>query len=129
MSKVNIQGINDIDDPFYRYQMDKIKFIDQKHKTVIDNFDKVCHDIKRDPKILIDFYKKRLGVSIIHKDGKIFLPSNIDKNKINQFLREFIETYVLCDRCKLPETRLDKDKDDIYLSCDSCGFTINKKVK
>lgn len=129
MSKINIQGLNDINDPFYRYQMEKIKFTDQKNKTVIDNFDKVCHDIKCEPKALVDFYKKRLGVSIIYKDGKILLPSNIDKDKINQYLREFIEIYILCEKCKLPETKMIKEKNSIILSCDGCGFIVNKKVK
>ena len=47
--KINIQGLQDINDPFYRYQMDKFILVKEKNKLVINNFDKVCQDIKRSP--------------------------------------------------------------------------------
>lgn len=127
--KINIQGLQDINDPFYRYQMDKFILVKEKNKLVINNFDKVCQDIKRSPKLLIDYYKKKFGISIVYKDTKVFLPSNFDQEKIISGLREFIDIYVLCEKCQLPETNIDLQNNKIILSCDCCGFISEKNIK
>jgi translation initiation factor 2 beta subunit (eIF-2beta)/eIF-5 len=67
MSKINIQGLQDIDDPFYRYRMTKLNIIRQKTKTVIDNLPIVAKDLDRDPKMIVDFFKKALNASFISK--------------------------------------------------------------
>jgi translation initiation factor 5 len=121
MSKINIQGLDDVDDPFYRYRMTKLDVTKIKNRTLISNFDLVCKDIQRDPKFVANFYKKKLGIAVIHKDGILSTTANLDYTQCYQVLREFIDKFVLCKKCRLPETDFDKQ----ILSCRGCGYVDN----
>lgn len=120
---MNIQGINDINDLFYRYKMQKMNVIKQKNKTIIDNFDKVSKDLDRDPKMLCNYFKKKLGLAMVFKDGVLSTAADIDYDAFEKVLRQFIEEYVLCKSCKLPElTLVDKNA-----KCKSCSKTYKIK--
>ena len=131
MSKINIQGINDIDDPFYRYTMVKPNVIRQRTKTIIDNFVIVSKDLDRDPKLIIDYFKKKFGVSFAFKDGILATTADIKYDQFMTTLRDFIEMYVLCQTCKLPETVISfsKDQSKILLTCKCCSNKTIQNVK
>ena len=126
---MNIQGINNIVDPFYRYKMEKLNVVRQKNKTVIDNFDKVAKDLERDPKMIYNYFKKKLSISISLKDGILSTNADITYDVFEKVLRQFIEEYVLCKSCKLPELEFVKKDSKININCKSCSnkYTIAKK--
>ena len=128
MNSINIQGKNDIDDQFYRYKMQKMNVIHQKNKTIIDNFNKVCADIKVDPKMLYIFFKKKFSVSMnLDKNNVISTTTKIPYADFEKALREFIEEYVLCKTCSLPELEILIEKNKIIRVCKSCSFSDSIK--
>ena len=125
-NKINIQGLNEILDPFYRYKMAKLNVAKQKNKIMINNFDVVCKDLDREPNILINYFKKKFNTSFTYKNN-ILTTTRTDVNykEFEIVLREFIEKYVLCERCKLPETELHKGdgkNDEVTLICKCCSY-------
>lgn len=126
MSKINIQGINNISDSFYRYKMSSLNVVRQRNKTVIDNLSKVAADLDRDPKIIVDYFKKKFNTSFTYKSDTLSTATDISYDKFEFALREFIESYVLCGTCKLPETEITINKDKILLNCKCCS---NKTIR
>lgn len=120
MKKVNIQGINEIDDPFYRYQRHQFEVNSLKNKTQINNFETVCKDIEREPKNVITFLKKKLGMNINYKDSIITLNSQIQKDILENALNDYIEKHVLCPNCKLPETVIENND---LRKCKACPYS------
>lgn len=46
----------------------------------------------------------------------------MDQTKVFEILSEFIKKFVLCPKCKLPETQIQVEKDEnIFLKCSACG--------
>jgi len=129
MSKINVQGINDVVDPFYRYTMVKMNVVRQKNKTVIDNIDNVAKDLERDPKLIADFFKKKYSIALFYKNGVVSMSADIKYSDFELGLREFIELYVLCPKCHLPETTMSKENDKIILDCKCCSHKSIKQVK
>lgn len=128
MSKMNIQGINNIDDPFYRYKMEKLNVIAQKNKTVISNIKKVCDDLAVNPEMLYKFFKKRFSISMnMDKQYILSTSKQITYDEFEKVLREFIEKYVLCRQCNLPELSYNNEKNKIIRICKSCSFTDSIK--
>lgn len=122
--KMNIQGINDIDDPFYRYTMMKLNVIRQKNKTVIDNLETVAKDLERDPEQIAKFFKKKFSVSMNYKDKLLSTSANLSYHDFEVVLREYIQLYVLCERCNLPETTIE----DNTLKCRCCSHVTKLKI-
>lgn len=129
VNRINIQGINDIDDPFYRYTMVKLNVVKLRNKIMIDNLNDVAKDLERDPKLIVDYFKKKLNVAIVYKNNLLSMSANLQYEIFELALREFIEIYVLCDKCKLPETILTVNKTKIMLDCKCCAQQTIKLVK
>ncbi len=130
ITKINIQGINDIDDPFYRYTMAKLNVIKLRNKTVIDNLMSVAKDLDRDPKLIVDHFKKKLNIALVYKNNLLSMSADLQYETFELALREFIEIYVLCDSCKLPETILiTNNKTKFTLDCKCCAKQTVKIIK
>lgn len=110
---------NAIVDAFYRYKREKVS-VQHINKnggmTEIINWNTICKQIKVDEKNVQKYLSKELGCPI--NSGKIRKILTADEIEIP--LQKFIEKYVLCPKCKLPEMN---DKD----ICQSCGEKWKRK--
>lgn len=113
----NIHGLTEIDDPFYRYRMNLCIYVQYKNSMVIENFTEVCKDIRRQPELVRKYIQVRLGMKCKLVNKTLVLPRKAEMTNINNALYEFIEYFVLCSVCNLPETVLNKN---VQL-CESCG--------
>jgi len=127
---INIQGKNEIIDPNYRYKMTQLNIITEGAFTAITNIPQVSKDIERDPLMFVEFIKHKLGINLTYKDNKLKYSSKINKNAINDALNEFIDMFVLCSNCNLPETNMfiKKDKGTIEFDCRACSYNITINV-
>lgn len=60
------------------------------------------------------------------KNERAIVNGNFDAVTVHGVIMNFINKFVLCPRCKLPETKMSVDKhDNIKLSCKACGNVSN----
>lgn len=123
--KINIEGLNPVNDPFYRYQMEKIEVTKLRTKNSINNIDQVAYDLERDPKLLIQFLKLKFNCTLKYKDGVVQTFAKLDQVAMEKAVKEFIEYFVLCEKCRLPETQLKFRKESIYKRCKCCSENTN----
>jgi translation initiation factor 5 len=117
-----IRGKQEIKDPSYRYKMHKIIFQKERTKTCITNLDKITDDIKiPDQDLLISFFKKRLSIAITGKKDRVIITNDVSTASIQSALYEFIDYFVLCKGCKLPELEYSLERDKLSVYCKSCG--------
>jgi len=125
MATVNIR--RDITDPFYRYKMEKIQSkIEGKGngiKTVIPNLQSVAQSLARPPNYVIKFFGFELGAQTNKdpKDDRWIINGAHDASKLQDHLDGFINKFVLCKKCKNPETDIHIKDGRILLDCKACG--------
>ena len=132
MSKINIAGLDEINDPFYRYKMTKLVISRQKKSwTLINNLDNVANDIGREQNLIIEFFKKKFSANFSIKKQMLVTSKDISYDEFEKAIREFIEYFVLCPICRLPETNIRKSSNDLYLDCICCSSTslINPDIR
>ena len=130
MSKINICGHEEINDPFYRYTMEKVIVIREKHQTVIPNISAVAKDLDRNEALLVHFFKKEFGCNFVYKHGKLTTTTILTVGLINDVLKDFIEYLVLCPVCRLSETEImifkkNKKNKHLVMDCKACSFNGN----
>jgi translation initiation factor 5 len=125
MATVNIR--RDVTDPFYRYKMEKIQSkIEGKGngiKTVIVNLNSVAQSLSRPPEYVIKYFGFELGAQANAKptDDRWIINGAHDAPKLQDYLDGFISKFVLCKKCRNPETDVVVKDNRIVLDCKACG--------
>ncbi|ARF10246.1 translation initiation factor 2 subunit beta [Hokovirus HKV1] len=115
------------DDPFYRYKREKIILKSESYRTVLVNLNNISNAIERNSETLATFIKYKLNINIVEKQNVWYTSSKITVDDIENAIEEFINYFVLCPTCKIPETNLITKKKDIELSCRACSKTNTTK--
>ncbi|KAM5485363.1 eukaryotic translation initiation factor 5 [Microsporum audouinii] len=126
MANINIR--RDISDPFYRYKMERLQAkIEGKGngiKTVVVNLNSVAQSLSRPPSSdLIKYFGFELGAQANSKptDDRWIINGAHDAPKLQDYLDGFITKFVLCKKCKNPETDVVIKDQAIILDCKACG--------
>jgi len=125
MATVNVR--RDVTDPFYRYKMERIQSkIEGKGngiKTVIVNLTSVAQSLARPPSYVIKYFGFELGAQTTTNpsDDRWIINGAHDASKLQDYLDGFITKFVLCKKCKNPETDVHIKDGHITLDCKACG--------
>ena len=134
MSKDNKNMINmdGSDIPFYRYVMPsaqiKVEGTTKMIKTVLTNINAVADCCKRPPEYLVTFLGQEFSVnSKFDKDiDKFYISGKHDVLKVQNVIFKFIKDYVMCFKCKVPDTipivTGNKKNSTVSLKCRCCNF-------
>ncbi|KAF2191534.1 hypothetical protein K469DRAFT_697188 [Zopfia rhizophila CBS 207.26] len=125
MATINIR--RDVTDPFYRYKMERLQSkIEGKGngiKTVIVNLSSVAQSLARPPAYVIKYFGFELGAqtNTNPSDDRWIINGAHDASKLQDYLDGFISKFVLCKKCKNPETDVNIKDGRILLDCKACG--------
>lgn len=125
MATVNIR--RDVTDPFYRYKMERLQAkVEGKGngiKTVIVNLSSVAGSLARPPAYVIKYFGFELGAQTNTNpaDDRWIINGSHDAPKLQDYLDGFISKFVLCKKCKNPETDVNIKDGRILLDCKACG--------
>ncbi len=105
-------------DPFYRYKRDSLVTKQEKHFIVLENLHEIAKQLNTPLKNLISFLNKKLGQQLKpdkNKNSNLIRvkPTN---NNLEECIEEYIEKYIICNKCGLPEL----NENDV---CNSCGHS------
>ena len=115
-------------DPAYRYKMPQIvtKFEGRGNgsKTCIVNAQEVANALHRTPGALTKFFANELGTISTWDGLRSIVNGHHQANVFPPLVDKFVDLFVLCPNCLLPETRLSvqaRKNGNIYHKCASCG--------
>jgi len=126
---INISGTSPVDDPEYRYKMPtvfgKVEGRGNGIKTAIPNVSDVARSLHRDPGEVNKFFGCELGAQTtfnVETDRAIVNGKHEDAI-LQTLIHKYIENFVLCPNCGLPETEYKIKLECIYHKCAACGNT------
>jgi len=125
MALINISGKDPIIDINYRYKMPpllcKVEGRGNGIKTVILN----CLDIAKSLHRSVDEIRKFIGYNLCTqtrgKDNNVIVNGEFTRQDLQSQIFEYIDIFVLCECCRLPETIYRLGKNHVYHKCASCG--------
>lgn len=118
------------DDPFYRYKMPQLAITHCKNSTILNNLDNVSLALHCSSTAILKYLSTNIGTSAQVNEKSLSGKHSTDK--ISKLIEEFINKYVLCSSCGLPELKYTRTCkcicDKIIFECNSCG-AVNKSTK
>jgi translation initiation factor 5 len=122
---INIAGLTAVNDPSYRYKMPKIVGkVEGKGngiKTVLLNVDDLSVALKRDPAEITKFFGCELGAQTTFAADRAIVNGAHRESDLQTHLSKYIENFVLCANCHLPETHYKIKEGLISQKCIACG--------
>jgi translation initiation factor 2 subunit 2 len=90
--------------------------------TVYENFQTTLDDLGREQDHVLKFLQNELGTSAqIDERGRARLTGEFGQRRVQDVLDEYVDTYVLCPECGLPDTNLVTEDGTERLHCEACG--------
>jgi len=124
---INLAGTTPIDDPEYRYKMPavygKIEGSGNGIKTNIPNISDVGLALHRNAGEVNKFFGCELGAQTTYNeetDRAIVNGAHTD-DTLQKLIRRYIDLFVLCPNCHLPETDYKIKNETIWHRCKACG--------
>eukprot|EP00635_Sarcinochrysidales_sp_CCMP3193_P005347 CAMPEP_0118905972 /NCGR_PEP_ID=MMETSP1166-20130328/9714_1 /TAXON_ID=1104430 /ORGANISM="Chrysoreinhardia sp, Strain CCMP3193" /LENGTH=448 /DNA_ID=CAMNT_0006845243 /DNA_START=195 /DNA_END=1541 /DNA_ORIENTATION=- len=124
---LNIAGTTPIEDPEYRYKMPrlvgKVEGRGNGIKTAIPNMTSIAAALHRPPGEVTKFFGCELGAQTTWtEDTERAIVNGAHATQVLQEkLSIYVEKFVLCPSCKLPETSYKIRSEIIYHACVACG--------
>lgn len=126
--------LKDTKDPHYRYKMPKltakVEGSGNGIKTVLTNMSTVARALGRPPSYPTKYFGCELGAQVTMNNDFYIVNGSHDADKLLNLLYGFIKKFVLCSKCKNPETTLTIVNQNIKQKCIACGHetTIPKTI-
>jgi translation initiation factor 2 subunit 2 len=117
-----LEGTPDIEDDVDRFQVPDPNVRPEGNVTVYENFDETVDRLDRDPEDVLKFLQSELGTSArIDESGRARLTGDFRERRVGDALDAYVEAFVRCSECGLPDTRLVEQRGATVLKCDACG--------
>ena len=104
-----------------RFELPDLDIIQEGKITIFRNFMDVAVKLRRDPEHLLQYLLKELGAPGNIEDRRVVFKAKIRVQDIDDRVRAYTETYVICSECARPDTRMEKDDRTLMLVCEACG--------
>lgn len=113
-----------VTDRHYRYMMPELECTCETTRTQLSNLEAISKSLERDPDLILRYLSNSLGCQNLKIDNKYYLVGNVDLKRVSPKLFDFIDRFVLCFKCRNPETEFVIDDGVLKRSCRSCGATF-----
>ncbi|RZD37958.1 MAG: translation initiation factor IF-2 subunit beta [Methanobacteriota archaeon] len=90
-------------------------------KTIIRNFSEIVDALRRDENHLYKFLLQELGTAGSINNRRLVLQGRVPTRKINERIKSYIDTFVVCQECNRPDTSFLRVGRTLNLHCEACG--------
>ena len=90
--------------------------------TVYENFQVTVDHLNRDERHVMKFLQSELGTAAtIDEKGRARFTGSFKPSRIREAMDAYVDGFVRCSECGLPDTRLVTENGTMVLRCDACG--------
>ncbi|OGS60431.1 MAG: translation initiation factor IF-2 subunit beta [Euryarchaeota archaeon RBG_19FT_COMBO_69_17] len=104
-----------------RFQIPEADIVVEGKTTILRNFLDIAEAIRRDPTMVLTYLLRELGTAGAQDGRRVVFKGKVTAAQVADRVKSYVETYVLCQECGRPDTRLVKEDRVAMLECDACG--------
>jgi len=105
-----------------RFEMPVIESFIQGNKTIIKNFDSIAERLRRRQDEIAKYFFRELAIPGTLEGRNLILNGKFHDRVLNDRLKTYVESYVLCKECKKADTKLiEMERGVKIMVCEACG--------
>ena len=116
------EGLEDVMQNAERFSPPKPDIMHEgSKKTIIRNFSEIIDILRREENHLYKYLLQELGTAGSIDNRRLVLQGRVPEKKINERIKSYIDTFVVCQECNRPDTSFQRAGRTLNLSCEACG--------
>ncbi len=104
-----------------RFEILKVKGHHEGTRTIVSNFGQISSCLRRAPEHLLKFLTKELASSGEMNGERLILSRKLPSKDINEKIERYANKFVLCKKCRKPDTEITTEANKAFLKCLACG--------
>lgn len=96
-------------------------------RTLIHNFKEIAEALNREPRHLLKFLTNEMATAGTLEETRATFQGKFPHDTLERLVKIYTENFVVCPVCKLPDTRVVKEKRLFFLVCEACGAKSSVK--
>ncbi|OPY27241.1 MAG: Translation initiation factor 2 subunit beta [Methanocella sp. PtaU1.Bin125] len=104
-----------------RFEVPAARVLQQGKKTTVINFGDICDSLNREQDTVAKYLLRELGTAGSRREGRLTLNGAFTADSVNAVIKKYVESYVMCRECHLPDTKLQKEGRRTFIRCEACG--------
>jgi translation initiation factor 2 subunit 2 len=117
-----IEETPDIEEAASRFDLPDPDVRQEGNVTVYENFQSTIDTLGRSEDHVMKYLQDELGTSAtIDERGRLRLTGEFRRNRVQKAMEEYVDGYVICPECGLPDTRIERENGAELLRCEACG--------
>ena len=104
-----------------RFEIPKVRGHLQGTRTVISKYNQISNTLHREIQHLLKYLLKELATSGDLKGQMLIFNRKLSSQLINQKVRQYANSFVLCYDCGKPDTKIIIENNIHFLKCQACG--------
>ncbi len=109
------------DDEGERFQVPRVRVLQQGRRSIVLNFGEVAEALRRDPQHLLKFMTGETATHATFDGTRVVFQGRFTQESIQNLVDIYTKRYVICPVCGRPDTHIERDKRLSFLQCDACG--------
>jgi len=90
-------------------------------RTIIYNFKEIADALNRDPQHLLKYLTREMATAATMQESRVIFQGKFSSETLGRLIQRYMENFVVCPVCKLPDTKIVKEKRLSFLICEACG--------
>ena len=116
------EGLEDVMQNAERFSPPKPEILHEgSKKTIIRNFSEIVDALRREENHLYKFLLQEQGTAGSVDKRRLVLQGRVPEKKINERIKSYIETFIVCQECNRPDTSFLRTGRTLNLHCEACG--------
>ena len=104
-----------------RFEIPKVKGHHAGVRTVINNFGQIANHLGREGGHFSKALARSLASSSEIQGDRLTLSRKLTSKDVNSKIKDYVKEFVLCSKCKKPDTELIEEKGKSFIHCLACG--------
>ena len=113
-----------------RFEIPKIRGHLEGTKTILTNLTQIAQTLRRPVQHMVKYITREIGAPAVFRNNEVIINRKVPSSIINEKIKKYANTFVLCMECGKPDTTLTKENSIYILKCNACGTknTIKSKI-
>jgi len=90
-------------------------------RTIIYNFKEIADALNRDPQHLLKYLTREMATAATMQESRVIFQGKFSSETLGRLIQRYMANFVVCPVCKLPDTKIVREKRLSFLICEACG--------